>query len=168
MSSDRVYTPEDLAQFTGANAILVTQTDVSERRAHVAEIERSRQQIAAQADALRRLSTPMISVGRGVLALPLIGSLDRERLDLARLALLARAGQGKIARVVVDLTGVVDVDADIGAGLLRITRALRLQGIASTFSGIRPELARAVVAAGIDLSEVPCVQSIEDALAAGA
>lgn len=157
-----------LDPITGATAILVTQRDVAERRAHLAEIERSRQQIASQADALRRLSAPVISVGKGVLALPLIGSLDRERLDLALATLLARTSRAPVARVVLDLTGVADVDGTVGAGLLRIARALRLQGIAAILSGVRPELARAIVGAGIDLSEVPCVQSIEDALAAGA
>ncbi|MCY0994200.1 hypothetical protein OV203_44130 [Nannocystis sp. ILAH1] len=60
-------------------ALLVTQTDITERRAHLAELERNRQQIAAQTDTLLRLAAPVVRVGARVLALPLIGALDRQR-----------------------------------------------------------------------------------------
>lgn len=152
---------------TGAPALLVLQTDITERRAQLAELERSRQQIADQADALRRLAAPVIRVSAGVLALPLIGALDRDRIDLALAALLAHTARGGVARVVLDLTGAAAVDPTAAAGLLRIVRVLRLQGVASALSGVRPDLARAIAGAGLDLSETPCHQTVEDALARG-
>ncbi|WP_434426950.1 STAS domain-containing protein [Nannocystis pusilla] len=151
---------------TGAPALLVTQTDITERRAHLAELERNRQQIAAQADTLLRLAAPVIRVGARVLALPLIGALDRQRVDVALAALLDHTARGRVDRVVLDLTGAAVDDAEVAAGVLRIVRVLRLQGVSAALSGVRPPLARAIVDAGVDLSEVRCHQSVEHALAA--
>ncbi|MDC0675041.1 STAS domain-containing protein [Nannocystis radixulma] len=154
-----------LDPITGAPALLVTQTDITERRAHLAELERNRQQLAAQADELRRLAAPVIRVGARVLALPLIGALDRERVDIALAAVLAHTGRDRIDRVVLDLTGAAAADADVAAGVLRIVRVLRLQGVTAALSGVRPDLARAIVGAGLDLSEVTCYQTVDHALA---
>jgi len=148
---------------TGQPAVLVNQRDVSERRAALAELTTSREQLAAQAEELRSLAAPVIRVGVGVLALPLIGALDRERIEVALTALLAATAGGRVRRVVLDLTGAAIVDADVADGLLRIVQVLRLQGVSPAISGIRPELARAIVAGGLTLT-VPCFQTLEDAL----
>ncbi|PCC74494.1 Anti-anti-sigma regulatory factor (antagonist of anti-sigma factor) [Nannocystis exedens] len=107
----------------------------------------------------------MIRVGAGVLALPRIGALDRRRVDVALAALLDHTGRGRVVRVVLDLTGAAVDDAEVAAGVLRIVRVLRLQSVAAALSGVRPPLARAIVGAGVDLSEVPCHQTLEHALA---
>jgi anti-anti-sigma regulatory factor len=144
---------------TGKPALLVTQRDIAERRAHL-------QLLAAQADALHRLAAPVIRVGPGVLALPLIGALDRERVEVALAALLARTAGERVTRVVLDLTGAAAGDEQVAAGLLRIVRVLQLQGVAAVLSGIRPELAAAFVAAGHGLADVPVYQTLADALRA--
>jgi rsbT co-antagonist protein RsbR len=149
---------------TGKPGVLVTQRDIAERRAHVAALEHNHRRLAEQAEALRTLSAPVIRVGDGVLALPLIGALDGERLDAALAALLAQTGREKLVRVVLDLTGAAAVDDAVASGLLRTIRVLRLQGVAVAISGIRPELAQTIVAAGLDLAGVPCFQSLEHAL----
>jgi anti-anti-sigma regulatory factor len=152
---------------TGKPGVLVTQRDIAERRAHLAALEHSHRLLAEQAEALRTLSAPVIRVGDGVLALPLIGALDGERLDAALTTLLARTGGERVVRVVLDLTGAAALDDAVAAGLLRTIRVLRLQGLAVAVSGIRPELAQAIVAAGLDLGGVPCFQSLEHALRRG-
>lgn len=149
---------------TGNPAILVNQRDIAERRAHVQALEHSGRRLAEQAEALRLLAAPVIRVGDGVLALPLIGKLERERIDVALAALLAHTARERAHRVVLDLTGAEVIDATVGADLLRIVRVLQLQGITAVFSGLRPELARAIVVAGLDLSGVPCFQSLAHAL----
>jgi rsbT co-antagonist protein RsbR len=149
---------------SGRPGLLVTQRDVAERRAHVEALEQSRQQIEDQAQALRNLAAPVIRVGAGVLALPLIGALDRERVQVALAALLEHTGAGKVERVVLDLTGAAAVDARAASELLGVIRVLQLQGVAAVLSGIRPALAQAIVAAGLDIGAVPCFKSIEDAL----
>lgn len=151
----------------GKPGLLVTQRDVAERRAHLEALEASRQQIAAQAAALRSLSAPVIRVGPGVLALPLIGALDRERVQVALAALLSHTAAGKVDRVVLDLTGAVAVDAVAAGELLRVIRVLQLQGVAPVLSGIGPALAQAIVGVGLDIAGVPCFLSIEAALAVG-
>lgn len=152
---------------TGKPGVLVTQRDIGERRAHLEALERSHRRLAEQAEALRTLAAPVMRVGDGVLALPLIGALDGERIEVALAALLARTGSERVERVVLDLTGAAAVDDAAAAGLLRIVRVLRLQGVAPQLSGIRPELARTIVDAGLDLGGVPCFQSLEHALRRG-
>lgn len=141
---------------TGEPGVLVTQRDIRERRARS-------EQLAAQAAELRVLAAPVIRVGPGVLALPLIGALDRDRLDVALAALLAHLADARATRVVLDLTGVAAIDGEVAAGLQRLVRVMQLQGVAPVISGVRPHLARAIVGAGLDLG-VPCFQSLADAL----
>ncbi len=157
------HTPDPV---TGVQGVLVTQREIEERRAHVEELERSRGLLAAQAEALRVLAAPVMRVGPGVLALPLIGRLDRERVDASLAALTQRTAAGQIVRVVLDLTG-AEVDAAAAEGLLRIVRVLRLQGVAAALSGVTPRLAQACVRDGLDLGGLTCFQSLEDALRAG-
>lgn len=150
---------------TGKPGLLVTRRDVAERRAHVEALERSRQQIAEQAAALRSLAAPVMRVGAGVLALPLIGALDRERVEAALAALLAHTSAGPVRRVVVDLTGTAVLDSAAAAALLTLVRVLQLQGVVPVLSGIRAALAGAIVTSGLDLARVPCFMSLEEALA---
>jgi anti-anti-sigma regulatory factor/PAS domain-containing protein len=166
-AGERWYETEarpSLDPVTGQPAVLVNQRDVSERMAALAELTTSRERLAAQAEELRSLAAPVIRVGAGVLALPLIGALDRARVEVALTALLAATASGRVHRVVLDLTGAALFDATVADGLLRIVQVLRLQGVAPALSGIRPELARAIVAAGLTLA-VPCFQTLEHALA---
>lgn len=149
---------------TGTPGMLVTQRDIAERRAHLEALEHGRQRLAAQAEALRVLAAPVIRVGPGVLALPLIGALDRERVAALLATLLARLASERVTRVVLDLTGAAALDEAAAAGLLRVVRVLQLQGVAPALSGIGPELARTIVAAGLDLARIPCFQSLEHAL----
>lgn len=151
---------------TGTPGVLVTQRDIADRRAHVEELERSRELLSAQAEELRNLAAPVIRVGDGVLALPLIGKLDRERIQVALAALLERTVAERVSRVVLDLTGAADIDDSAADGLLRILRVLRLQGVAPVLSGIHPRLVHAILAAGLDLGDAPCFQTLEDALRA--
>lgn len=148
----------------GKPGVLVTQRDIAERRAHLEELERSRALLAAQAEELRNLAAPVIRVAADVLALPLIGKLDRDRIEVALTTLLGRTAAERASRVVLDLTGAADLDAAAAAGLLRILRVLRLQGIAPVVSGIHPRLAHTILAAGLDLGGVPCFQTLEHAL----
>jgi rsbT co-antagonist protein RsbR len=151
---------------TGAPAILVTQRDITDRRADQAALEDQRARLAAHAEALRRLAAPVIQVGADVLALPLIGDLDHARVEAALAALHARIAAGRIARVVLDLTGVAAFDEVGAAGVLRIVRALRLQGVETALSGIHPTLAQAIVGLGVDLGGIACHAALVDALIA--
>lgn len=151
---------------TGKPGLLVTQRDIADRRAYVEALERSRELLAVQAEELRNLEAPVIRVGAGVLALPLIGKLDHARIQVALTALLERTATERVSRVVLDLTGAADIDAAAADGLVRLLRVLRLQGVTPALSGIHPRLVYAIVAAGLDLGDVRCFQSLEHALRA--
>lgn len=144
---------------TGKPAVLVTQRDVAERRAHLAALEHSHQRLRAQADALRVLAAPVIELGDGALALPLVGELDHERVEVALAALLEHTRRAPAARVILDLTGAAAVDRAVAAGLSRVVHVLRLRGLDVALSGIRPALARTLVEAGVDLGDLPCFPS---------
>ncbi len=155
-----------LDPITGKHGVLVTQRDTTERRAHLEELERRGRLLSEQAEMLRHLAAPVMRVGPGVLALPLIGALDRDRLEVALAAVLARTGEARARRIVLDLTGAEAVDLDATTGLLRIVRVLQLQGVTAALSGIQPALAQALVAAGLDLGRVRCFQTMAEALRA--
>lgn len=169
-TGERWYDSElrrSLDPVTGRPAILVTHRDISERRAQQAQLEAQAARLAAQAEELSRLAAPVLRVASDALVLPLIGALDRERVDIALSALLARIAGGGVRRVVLDLTGVADFD-DIGAaGLLRVVRVLRLQGVGASLSGIGPDLAQAIVRHGAELGGITCHASLAEALRAG-
>ena len=153
-----------LDPITGKYGVLVTQRDISERRLHLEELERRGQLLAEQAETLRHLAAPVMRVGPGVLALPLIGALDRHRVEVALTALLARTGPERVTGVVLDLTGATAVDLAAADGLSRILRVLQLQGVTPVLSGIQPALAEAIVASGLDLGRVRCYQTMAAAL----
>ncbi|HEY0137799.1 MAG TPA: STAS domain-containing protein, partial [Nannocystis sp.] len=149
---------------TGQPAVLVTQRDVTERRAELRELEHSRELLAGQAQALRVLAAPVIEIGPGVLAMPLIGRLDHARVEVALAALVGAAGE-RASHVVLDLTGADAADLAGTGGLVRVVRVLRLRGIRVALSGIRPALARALVDADLDLTGLACFATVADALA---
>lgn len=166
-TGERWYDSElrrSLDPVTGLAALLVTQRDISERRNNHAELEAQRARLADQADLLRRLAAPVLRVAADTLVLPLIGTLDRERIDVALAALLARTATGGIHRVVLDLTGVADFTDIAAVGVLRILRVLRLQGVTTSLSGIGPALAQTIVRAGSELGGVHCHASLAEAL----
>ncbi len=153
-----------LDPITGKYGVLVTQRDITERRLHLEELEHRGRLLAAQTETLRHLSAPVMRVGPGVLALPLIGALDVDRVEVALTALLARTAHERVTRVVLDLTGATTVDAAAADGLVRLVRVLQLQGVTPALSGIQPELAQAIVAAGLELGRVRCHPTMAEAL----
>ncbi len=141
---------------TGRMAILVTQTDISERRVHMAALSQ-------QAETLRRLSAPVLQVGAGVLALPLIGAVNSERITTI-LAVLNREIVGrKVAAVVLDLTGAGEFAEDAAVQLCRLAQSLGLQGIRMVFSGLRPEHAQTLAVSG-QLRQISCFPQLATAL----
>lgn len=115
---------------------------------------------------LRRLSSPIIEVGRQVLALPLIGMMDPSRISLAGERLLAEAAARRARAVIVDLTGVEAIDAEALEQLVRLVRSLGLLGCACALSGISAGVA-VQLATGRDRLRVGATYAtLEQALAA--
>jgi rsbT co-antagonist protein RsbR len=123
------------------------------------------QLIARQQEELIELSTPVVQLWDGVLALPLIGTLDSERTQVVMESLLERLVATGSSIAVIDITGVPTVDTLVAQHLLKTVTAIRLMGADCIISGISPQIAQTIVHLGVDLQSVMTKASLADALA---
>lgn len=121
--------------------------------------------IARQQEELIELSTPVVQLWPGILALPLIGTLDSERTQVVMESLLQRLVATGSSLAVIDITGVPTVDTLVAQHLLKTVAAAQLMGADCIISGIRPQIAQTIVHLGIDLSAVATKSSLSDAFA---
>ncbi|NUQ72338.1 MAG: STAS domain-containing protein [Polyangiaceae bacterium] len=133
-------------------------------KASTKELEAQLNLVQSQQQAIRALSTPLIQVADGVLALPIIGSLDASRTAVLTEALLDEVRASGARYVILDLTGLLSVETDTGALLLRVFGAVRLLGAKVLLAGMKSEIALAFVTLGADLSTIMTVRSMKDAL----
>ena len=111
------------------------------------------------------LSTPVITLWKGVLALPLIGTLDSARTQVVMESLLQRIVDTGAPLAIIDITGVPTVDTLTAQHLLKTVAAARLMGADCIISGIRPQIAQTIVHLGVELSDVVTKASLADAFA---
>jgi rsbT co-antagonist protein RsbR len=131
----------------------------------LAEIERKNQEIAERtAMAMRELATPIISVWDGVLALPVIGTVDTERSADMMDSLLARVVTEQATHVIIDITGVSVLDTRTADHFLRMAKAVRLLGAECFLTGISPAIAQTMAELGIDASSTRTLRRLSDAL----
>jgi rsbT co-antagonist protein RsbR len=120
--------------------------------------------IARQQQELLELSTPVIKLWEGVLAVPMIGTLDSSRTQLVMEALLQRIVETESGLAIIDITGVPTVDTLVAQHLLKTVTAIRLMGAECIISGIRPQIAQTIVHLGIDLNGITTKATLADAL----
>jgi rsbT co-antagonist protein RsbR len=130
-------------------------------QAYLDEKERT---IHAQEAELRETATPITEIWDGVLTLPIIGTLDSNRTMLVMEALLNRIAKEHARAVVMDLTGVKNIDSQVSHHLIQMVRAVQLMGSDAILTGIRPEIARALTSLNIDLGGVTTRASLSDGL----
>lgn len=123
------------------------------------------QVIRRQQEELLELSTPVIKVWDGVLALPMIGTLDSARTQIVMETLLQRIVETGAELAIIDITGVPTVDTLVAQHLLKTVTAIRLMGAECIVSGIRPQIAQTIVHLGVDLQGVTTKATLADALA---
>jgi rsbT co-antagonist protein RsbR len=117
--------------------------------------QQSREQvIASQQQELLELSTPVVELWDGVLALPLIGTLDSARTQVVMENLLGQIVETGSGIAIIDITGVPTVDTLVAQHLLKTIAAARLMGAECILSGIRPQIAQTIVHLGVDLGDV--------------
>lgn len=121
--------------------------------------------IRRQQDELLELSTPVVKLWEGVLAVPMIGVLDSSRTQLVMETLLQSIVDTGSALAIIDITGVPTVDTLVAQHLLKTVSAIRLMGADCIISGIRPQIAQTIVHLGIDLQGVQTKATLADALA---
>jgi rsbT co-antagonist protein RsbR len=126
--------------------------------------QRSREAIIArQQEELLELSTPVVQLWEGILALPLIGTLDSARTQVVMESLLQKIVETGAAIAIIDITGVPTVDTLVAQHLLKTVAAARLMGADCIISGIRPQIAQTIVHLGVDLTNVITKSTLADA-----
>jgi len=120
--------------------------------------------ILRQTDEITEISTPVIRVWDGVLALPIIGTLDSSRTQVVMENLLQEIVESGSSIAILDISGVPAVDSLVAQHLIKTVSATRLMGAECIISGIRPEIAQTVVHLGIDLSQIITKASLASAL----
>jgi rsbT co-antagonist protein RsbR len=121
--------------------------------------------ITRQQEEMLELSTPVIKLWEGILALPMIGTLDSARTQVVMETLLQRIVETGSEVAIIDITGVPTVDTLVAQHLLKTVAAARLMGADCIISGIRPQIAQTMVHLAIDLSMVTTKANLADAFA---
>jgi rsbT co-antagonist protein RsbR len=121
--------------------------------------------IVRQQQEMMELSTPVVTLWKGVLALPLIGTLDSARTQVVMENLLQRIVDTGSTIAILDITGVPTVDTLVAQHLLKTVAAARLMGADCIISGIRPQIAQTIVHLGVDLNSVTTKATLADAFA---
>jgi len=126
---------------------------------------RAREQVITdQAEQLLELTTPVVKLWDGVVAVPLIGTLDSARTQVVMEKLLQTLVDTGSEHAIIDITGVPAVDTEVAQHLLKTVVAARLMGAECTISGIRPQIAQTIVALGIEFGDIPTKATLADAL----
>ena len=120
--------------------------------------------ILRQTNEITEISTPVIHVWEGILALPIIGTLDSARTQVVMENLLQEIVESGSGIAILDISGVPAVDSLVAQHLIKTVSATRLMGAECIISGIRPEIAQTVVHLGIDLSSIITKASLASAL----
>jgi rsbT co-antagonist protein RsbR len=126
--------------------------------------QKSREElINRQQQEMLELSTPVVELWHGILALPLIGTLDSARTQIVMQNLLEALVAKRANLAIIDITGVPTVDTLVAQHLLKTVAAARLMGAECIISGIRPQIAQTIIHLGVDLGEVITKANLADA-----
>ena len=154
--------PEELAEATLAATELLDKLGLYTTEVY----QRTREEIIArQQREMLELSTPVVKLWDGILALPMIGTLDSARTQQVMESLLDRIMETGSAVAILDITGVPTVDTLTAQHLIKTVTAARLMGAECIISGVRPQIAQAIVHLGVDLGDVTTKASLADAFA---
>jgi rsbT co-antagonist protein RsbR len=128
------------------------------------EYQRGREEVIhRQQQEMLELSTPVVTLWDGILALPMIGTLDSARTQIVMETLLQRIVETGAGIAIIDITGVPTVDTMTAQHLLKTVTATRLMGAECIISGIRPQIAQTIVHLGVDLGDVTTKATLADA-----
>jgi rsbT co-antagonist protein RsbR len=149
-----------LAEETWAASVLLDRLGLFTTEVH----QQGREEIIArQNQEMLELSTPVVELWEGILALPLIGTLDSARTQVVMENLLQRIVETGASIAIIDITGVPTVDTLVAQHLLKTVAAARLMGADCLISGIRPQIAQTIVHLGVELHSVTTKATLADA-----
>jgi PAS domain S-box-containing protein len=167
-NEDRTYMTIKFPLFDGKSNLLglcgIT-TDITDIKRAEREREAMRDRLlAAQGEALRELSTPLMPIAKGILVMPLVGSVDEVRAARILDTLLEGITRESAHTVILDITGVRSVDGQVACTLACAARTAKLLGARVMLSGVRPDVAAKLVALGADLGGIAKVQTLATAI----
>ena len=169
----RVAAEAAAAQLEQANADLETrvgertlalQSALAEVEQRAAEQARLLEENQQQREMIRDLSVPVLPISAATLVMPLVGTLDSQRLALAQEQALGAIERGHTRYLALDITGVPLVDSQVAQGLLGVVQAARLLGTEVVLVGVRPEVAQAIVGLGIELRGIRTFSDLQSAI----
>jgi rsbT co-antagonist protein RsbR len=146
-----------------ADAVTIS-LETAERRAVSQDLRHKLAVIEAQQAAIVRLSSPVLEVWDGVLAVPMIGGFTAERRTAVMEALLDAVTRQRARHVLLDLTGVDGIETATADALIKLVHAVRLLGASCVVSGITPDAAQTLVGLGVDLSDLLTTRTLKTAL----
>jgi PAS domain S-box-containing protein len=145
---------DDAGQPIGLRGVSLDMTDVKVAEMERAETRLREARLEAREESLLALSTPLVPINDDLLAMPLVGAIDGKRADRVLEALLDGVSRSGARAVILDVTGVPAVEDGTAEALLRAARAVALLGAEVVLTGIRPEVARTLVALDADLGTI--------------
>jgi len=157
---------EHLNDAAGLAADVWTATELIDKLAlfSMEAFQKTREEvIVRQQQELMELSTPVVKLSEGILALPLIGSLDSARTQVVMESLLQQILATGADIAIIDITGVPTVDTLVAQHLLKTVAAARLMGADCIISGVRPQIAQTIVHLGVELGDVTTKATLADA-----
>lgn len=138
--------------------------EAEEKGRVIAELDKKIDIIEHQNEQILALSAPILEVGHGALAVPLIGALDEQRSGEIMTRLLEEVVHRQARFILFDMTGVEDVSADMAEHFSRLVSAVSLLGAEGIITGIRPRVARVLVDLGVDLSRIRTLRSLRQGI----
>jgi rsbT co-antagonist protein RsbR len=162
LRKDLVQTPEALADEMWTATTLLDKLGLYTTEAYQTTRE---EVISRQQSDLLELSTPVVQLWDGILALPMIGTLDSSRTQTVMESLLQRIVETGSQIAIIDITGVPTVDTLTAQHLLKTVTATRLMGADCIISGVRPQIAQTLVHLGVNLGDVITKSTLAGALA---
>ncbi|EYF07788.1 PAS domain-containing protein [Chondromyces apiculatus] len=140
--------------------------DITGRREAEAETKRLQEEMfRVQEATLRALSTPLLPIAEGVVVMPLIGMLDEKRVQQAMDVLLSGIAAHHASQVILDVTGVPQVNAQVANALVQAAQAVRLLGAQVAVTGIQPAIARILIELGVDLGALQTRGTLQSGIA---
>ena len=141
-------------------------TDITEqKRLEEARLNLQQEIIDAQQAALRELSTPLVPIAEGVVAMPLVGAINAQRAQQIIETLLEGISERQAETAILDITGVKVVDTQVAQALLRAAQAAQLLGAQVVITGIGAEVAQSLVQLGADLSRIVTRNNLQSGIA---
>jgi rsbT co-antagonist protein RsbR len=147
-----------------AETVVALRGSKAEREQQELELELRIRTIRDQQAAILELSSPVIEVWRGVLTLPIVGTLDAARAATMTSNLLEAVSRKDARLAIIDVTGMHNVGADVCDHILRMGRCVALIGARCALSGMRPEVATTIVELGADLGQLQSFPTLSAAL----